>query len=150
MSLWQQALIILYGCIHLACFVKGYFEITRKKNAFGTTAYLEWLGIFVWGDIFILGPFWILICLLTLLLNDWYLFLLFLSLFWTVRSFGEVIYWFNEQFAAKNRNLPSQLKMYKVFQNDAVWFVYQLFWQCVLIVSVIASLYLAKLWLETL
>jgi len=148
MQSWQQGIIILSGFISFAVFLKGYYEIVRKKNAFGLANYLSFLGIFVWGDSIILGPFWTLVCMITLLLNDWYLFLLSISLFWSVRSWGEVTYWLNEQFADKHRNPPQTLKFSKLFQSDAIWFVYQLFWQVILVVSLITSLYLANVWLQ--
>ena len=32
----------------------------RKKSFFSNTPYLWWLGIYVWGDALVLGPFWML------------------------------------------------------------------------------------------
>jgi hypothetical protein len=147
MALWQQIIIVSFGLLNIGFFIKGYYEITKKKNAFGLTNYLLFLGVFVWGDIFVLGPFWMLVSLVTLLLQDWYLFLLIISVFWVVRSFGEVMYWLNEQFSGKNRNLPHTLRFHKIFQSEAVWFIYQLIWQCMLVMSITATLFLAKAWL---
>jgi hypothetical protein len=149
MTLLQQVIIFSYGLLSLLFFLKGYYEVTKKKNVFGLTNHLVFLGAFVWGDIIVLGPFWILISTVTILLNDWYLFLLILSVFWVVRSLGETIYWLNEQFATKNRNPANTLRFYKIFKNDSVWFVYQLINQCILVVSIIFSIYFAKLWLSS-
>ena len=149
MHLWQQITILLYTLVNLILLVKGYAEI-RRKNAFGLTKFAGIFGIFVWGDTLVISLFWILISILALVVNNWYLFLLILSLFWVVRSLGEIIYWLNEQFAKDHCNPPHTLFFYKLFQNDAVWFIYQIFWQCILVLSLLASILTSKLFLETL
>src|SRR5581483_12281010 len=106
-------------------------------------------GVFVWGDTLVVGPFWVILVCFALLFQNWYFFLLVISLFWVIRSFGEVLYWLLEQFAGKNRNPPHTLRFHKLFPGDAVWFIYQLFWQCVFVFSTLASLFFAKLWLHS-
>jgi hypothetical protein len=147
MNIWQQILLYSYLLSSLVFFIKSLHETKNKKRVYGSTPYLFFLGAFVWGDMLVLGPFWITAAFFSLILKDWYLFLLIISLFWSVRSLGEIIYWLNEQFAGKNRNPPHTLKFHKLINNDAIWFVYQLFWQCVLVISIISSIYIAKLWL---
>jgi hypothetical protein len=147
MESWQQTIVILLAFINIIFFFKAYYEITRNKNAFGLTHHLFFLGSYVWGDMIVLGPFWILASGISLILSDWYLFLLIISVFWVARSLGETIYWIAEQFSAKNRNAPQTLRFYKLFKSDAVWFVYQLINQCILVASIIFSIYFAKLWL---
>lgn len=149
MTLLQQAIVLLYGLINLAGFIKGFHEVKEKKNVYGLARHYGFLGIFVWGDVVLLGPFWLIICVLVLFVQDWFLFLVFLSLFWAVRSAGEAIYWISEQFTDKHRNPPHTLKYYKLFNNDAIWFEYQIFWQCILVISLIASIYFSSLWLQT-
>ena len=147
MNIWQQVLVYFYLLSSFAFFIKSLHETKNKKRAYGLTPYLFFLGAFVWGDVLVLGPFWIASTIFVLLLNDWYLFLLIISIFWAIRSLGETIYWLNEQFAGKNRNPPHTLNFHKLIEGDAIWFVYQLFWQCVFVFSVIASIYIANLWL---
>jgi len=148
MSMWQQIVVTLYAIVSLISFTQAFFEIKIKKNPFGITKHLTLLGIFVWGDAIVLGPFWFGVSTLILFLQDWNLFLLIVSLFWVVRSLGEVIYWIAEQFADKHRNPPATLLFYPLLKTDAIWFMYQLFWQCVLVISLIASLYFARAWLQ--
>lgn len=149
MALWEQISVVLYGILNILVLIKGIHEVKDKRNVYGLAGQNSFLGIFVWGDAIVFGPFWILTSALVLFLQDWYLFLLVFSIFWSVRSFGEVIYWLNEQFAGKNRNPPHTLKFYKFFNNDSIWFIYQIYWQCILVVSLIASIYLSALWLNT-
>ncbi len=133
----------------MAIYIKGLYEITKKRNPFGLTKYLVFVGSFVWGDVFVVAPFWVIVSIVSLLLNSWYLFLLFVSLFWVIRSLGEMIYWLNEQFAGKFRNPPHTLNFYRIFKNDSIWFIYQVIWECVFVFSLVLSLYFSKMWLES-
>lgn len=145
----QFWIILVYGLISLSVMVKGFVEVYKKDNAFGGGSVLLFLlGIFVWGDAVILGLFWILTVISCLLLKDWTLFLLVISLFWMVRSFGEIVYWISQQFSPIMRNPPENLMGYGWFKNDSIWFVYQVFWQCLLVVSIVASIYLSNQWVK--
>lgn len=150
MTSWQQVLILLFALGALISFFKGYYESKHKKNAYGLIG--SWLmpwGIIAWGDAVVFGPFWFIVSVVTLVLNDWYLFLLVASVFWVVRSVGETIYWFNQQFSSKSLewNQPEKLPWHWLFHNDSVWFVHQIIWQCATVVAIIFSIYFASLWL---
>ncbi|OGM09470.1 hypothetical protein A2159_00875 [Candidatus Woesebacteria bacterium RBG_13_34_9] len=149
MLFWQKITVIIWGIISLVLFIKGLHESKNKRNVYGLTPYLLPWGIFVWGDAVIFGFFWFLISISCLILNNWILFLLIISVFWVVRSYGETIYWFNQQFSKINRNPPKILLFYKYFHNDSVWFIYQIIWQCVTAVSIITAIYLSHLWLKS-
>jgi hypothetical protein len=149
MQSWQQLIILVYALLNLGVFLKGYDECKFRKNAYGLTPHLILLGVIAWGDAVIFGPFWIVASLTSYLLNDWYLFLLIISVFWMVRRLGETIYWFNQQFSTINRNPPKKLPFHYIFHNDSIWYVHQIFWQCVTVVSIIFTIYFAKLWLDT-
>ena len=143
---WQKIIVIIWGLFSLALSLKGFYESYDKKNVYGLTPYLSPWGIFVWGDAVIFGIFWTLVSVAVLILKDWILFLLIISVFWVVRSFGEAIYWLNQQFSTINRNPPEKLMFYKLFKNDSVWFIYQIFWQSITVVSLIFTIYFAKIW----
>ncbi len=114
------------------------------------TPWLFLMGAFVWADAVVLGIFWLIVLLVAVLfLNNWLLFWLIYSVFWLVRAFGEIIYWLNEQFASEHRNPPEKFWIYKIFPNESVWFVLQVYWQCVLVGAIITSIYLFSLWLPT-
>lgn len=145
MTTIQKIILFFFAISGLMAFLKGYFEVRQRKNCFGLAGVWSFLGIFVWGDAIVLGLFWAIIGFIFLLLGDWYLFLLTVSIFWAVRSSGEVVYWLNEQFALKHRNPPESLWLYKFFRNDSVWFIYQIYWQCVLVIAIVASVYLISI-----
>ncbi len=114
------------------------------KNAFQETRFLWWAGIFVVADAIVILPFWILVIVISLLMHSWTVFFLAVSLFWVVRSLGEVIYWMNEQFATHHRNDPKNLFGYSLVRCDAIWFLYQLFWQCVMVLALLSSIYFVR------
>lgn len=147
MSQLQFILIVLFLCINIFLFFKGLHHCQRK-NSFGLTRWLGWLGMFVWGDVVVLSVFWVIASVICLLLQDVLLFLLIVSVFWLVRSLGETMYWFLQQFALVKRDPPESLKGFGLVKNEAIWFMYQVMWQCITVVSIIATLYLGQLWLH--
>lgn len=142
-------ILCLLALVSLALCSKGFYE-SRKNNPYGLTKFFYWMGIFVWADAVVFGAFWFLVSLSILfIIKSWLLFLLIVSVFYFVRSLGETIYWFNQQFSTINRNPPHTLRGYKLFKNDSIWFVYQIWWQCVTVISVITTIYFTVLWIRT-
>jgi len=145
----QAIILVCFALFSLVGFISGIKQTTFKKRAYRQTFIFNLVGAFVWADTVIFGPFWALVSLFCLLTKDWLLFLLIISVFWAVRSLGEIVYWLNQQFSGFNRNPPENFRLYPLFKNDSIWFIYQIFWQCVLVITIITSLYLAHLWLKT-
>ncbi len=150
MNFWQQTIVLGYAVSSFLIFLKGFYESKYKKNAYGLTRPLLFFGVFVWGDAVVFGLFWTLSSFIAWMFKDWYLFLLIVSVFWVIRSLGETIYWFNQQFSTINRNPIKNLPWNSIFHNDSVWFIHQIIWQCVTVVSTIFSIYLSWLWLQNL
>ena len=146
MNFLQAVLLLFIGIGLLGVLIKGLDESRRKKNAYRETPFLFLAGIFVWGDAVIFGPFWIIAAFWCYWMKDWVLFVLVVAVFWVVRSLGETIYWLNQQFSTIERNPPRNLRGYELYRGDAIWFGYQTFWQSVMVVSIIATIYLASLW----
>lgn len=128
---------------------KGWYACRHHKQAYKLSPEYFLLGAFVMGDAFVLGIFWTGVAGLILLLQDWLLFWLIWSVFWVVRSAGETIYWFNQQFSTINRNPPHNLPWTSVFHDDSVWFIYQVICQCVMVAAILMSIYFATLWIRT-
>lgn len=149
MTLLQTWLLCITGAVGLVAAIIGIYRSSLQNKVFAETPWLLWLGIFVWGDAIIIGGFWFLVAVITGWLQDWLLFLLCVSIFWLVRSFGETIYWLLEQFSSLTRNPPKNLWGYQWIKSEALWFLYQVFWQCVTVATSISSLYLAFLWLRS-
>ena len=116
-----------------------------KKNPYGLTKPYNLIGSFVWVDAVVFGLFWTIVSLISAVLSNWLLFLITVSVFWLIRSIGEAIYWFNQQFSTRDRNPYHTLWASKIFPGDSVWVAMQIFWQCVTVVTSISSLYLVRL-----
>ncbi|HSX08747.1 MAG TPA: hypothetical protein VLF93_01180 [Candidatus Saccharimonadales bacterium] len=150
MNVWETIFLSFFALFSFSIFIKGLVE-SYKKNAKGVTILLYWIGIFVWADAVVFGLFWFLASLFVLFIfRSWLLFLLIFSVFYLVRSIGETIYWFNQQFSHLERNPPHTLIGYRLFKDDSLWFVYQMWWQCIIVISVITTIYLTTLWIKTL
>lgn len=144
MNWWQQLILGGWGAGTVAALYEGYRQTVLRKNVFGLARKYAFLGIFVWGDAIVVGIFWLLSVGFVYSVQDWPLFLLIVSLFWVVRSQGEVIYWINQQFSPIRRNPPKSLLGHQLFPGDSIWFVYQVIWQCVTVISLLATVYLIR------
>lgn len=128
------------------------FGIKNRKNPFGLTPFYGPIGAFVWVDAIVFGLFFSLVSLVCLYLQDFVLFLLVISLFWTIRLIGEQVYWFLEQFALKHRNPPRTLWPVRyfsfLFKGEETWIVMQIVLQCMSVVSIILTVYLFSIWIK--
>lgn len=145
----SQVFFLVFALFNALSFAQAFYQTKNKKNPFGLTPHLNWQGSFVWADAVVFSIFWFLSALIGLF-HGTTVFLLILSLFWTIRSLGETIYWFNQQFSTIERNPPESLAFHDIFHNDSIWFVYQIFWQCVNVFTILATIYFAHAWIQTL
>lgn len=146
MTLWQHIIAFGFALAGLSCAAVGFYQSKYRRNPFGLTRWLFFLGIFVWGDAVVLGLFWALAGVVSWVLQDWNLFLLTVSLFWLVRSMGETSYWLNQQFSSLNRNPVKNLPWHSVFHDESIWFIHQIVWQCVTVVAAIFTIYFSRQW----
>jgi hypothetical protein len=146
MQTWQIILII-FTLFNFLLFLKAY-QKCKNKNSYQLTKSLFWLGMFVWGDALIFSLFWMTASIASIVIGNLYLFCLIVSLFWVVRSLGETIYWFNQQFSTVRREPPEKVEFYSFVKNDSVWFIQQIKDQCITVVSLVASIYFAHMWLK--
>lgn len=148
MNPFQLIFLLLWFGYAMGGFLLGLRQTYYKKNPYGLSFWLNPLGAFVWGDAVIFGIFNMLIVFVAIILKDFILFLLLTSVFWVVRSIGEQMYWFHEQFATNHRNLEHTLRLSKFFPRNSVWIAMQIYWQCVSVVAIVSSVYLFFRWLK--
>jgi len=141
----QAIFLVIFAFCSFIVFSKGIKEAIKKNSPYKETPFLFFMGIFVWGDALIFAPFWLILSLAALLLENGRFFLIGASVFWLVRSLGETIYWLNQQFSPLKRNPPEKMRGYKIIKNDSIWFIYQIFWQTISIAAIIALIYLVHL-----
>lgn len=145
-----QVVLILFAIVNAATFLYALHKVKNKKEAYGRVPQLLVItGSFVWADHVIFGAFWTLATIAAIALNDQILFALIYSVFWLVRSVGESMYWFLQQFSHMNRNPPENFRIHKVFHNSSVWFVHQIYWQVVTVTTILTSLLLASIWIKS-
>lgn len=144
-----QILFVFLAIISFVSFILALHKVKNKKGAY-TRVPQPFLvfGSFVWADHVVFGLFWAIASFICLLLNDYLLFALIISVFWLVRSFGESLYWFLQQFSQINRNPPESFKIHKIFHDNSVWFVHQIYWQMITVVTIITTLALSALWVK--
>jgi hypothetical protein len=125
------------GCIFLSsCFLTYLsFKHSKAGSFFGDTAYWFWLGVYVWGDGLVLGPFWAFSSLV------WYLLpvktvLVWILLFFILRSFYEVMFWLMHQFARKEYR-PPVLRNVPWLNAESAGILYQVFHTCVVVVCLV-------------
>lgn len=139
---------IILVCFFLYSFTAFFLGLKNRKNPFGLTPQFNLISAFVWVDTIVFGAFFTLVSLICLTIQDYILFWLIFAVFWTIRSIGEQMYWFHEQFTLKHRNPPSTLWPSKFFKGEEVWIIMQIVLQCISVVSIIGSVYLFSIWLE--
>jgi hypothetical protein len=150
MLTWQSGILIGLIILNVVLFVVAFRQCFLKNNSYGLTNWLIPIGIFVWGDALIYSPFWIGAAMTCLLLKDWLLFCLTVSVYWAVRGLGETIFWLNHQFSTKHIYPAKDLPFYFLVKNDSIWFIYQITAQCVTVVGIILSIYFGSAWVRSL
>jgi len=143
MENWQLVLLSLYAVIAVIYGIIGLWMSSRSK-AHKKFLPLNIIGAFVWGDAAILGWFWLAVVIASLISDSWFLFELIFLCFWLIRALGEVLYWFNQQFSQKELEPPEQIWFYPLFRNNSVWFIFQLWWQCITAVVIVLLILLLK------
>ncbi len=143
MSDLERLVVIVYGTISTVAFIKGFYEVKFNANRHGLAPF-GLLGIFVWTDAVVIGLFWIFASIFTLAVDSINIALLILSLYWVVRSGGEVLYWMLQQFADKKLDKPEDVPWHNLFPGQSVYIAQQIWWQMVLVVSLLATVVLLK------
>ncbi len=136
----------LYALLSLVLFLISFSRI--KNAAFRENPWLNVIGAFVWVDVPVFSLLVTTIVVFYFLTNQSVYFLATaFCVFWSVRSYGEIIYWMHEQFAHPKRNNLETHPLYKFFQPDSLLVVFQTFWQAIFVLSILASLLYASKWL---
>lgn len=151
MNTYEQLIIAVYGLGAFLLWIKSVYEIKQKNNPYGVAQYGLPYGGFVFADYLVFGAFWTIASFTLFLIGDFLLFLLTLSVFWLIRSIGEALYWFLQQFSSlSHKNPPERFFIHKyVKPADAIWFINQIYWQCLSVIFTVTTIYLAHLWLSS-
>jgi hypothetical protein len=97
---------------------------SKTDQFYSDTFWLIPLGVFVWGDGLILGPFWLISGLLFLKMSTLWI-LRYLLVFVAIRSSYEVVYWLNQQ-AANSKYQPPLFRNVSWLSAQQTAILYQL------------------------
>jgi len=144
-----RTILIIIALIHLVIYFKALNKVKKQKKFYGNVHPLlvHSFGIFVWGDALVLAPFFIITSLGLIIINNTYLTIGVYASYMFLRQFGEVIYWFLQQFSQKKEYRPPD-KGWEYLKTDELHIIYQLlnFYKSVLwlVVLIIAFIFLSK------
>lgn len=118
-----QIVLLTNIVLQLALFYLAVKKLSVEKYYRKTTTLLFPFGAYVWDDMLPISIFWLVSSIILLYLNDLKLTLVLVLLFFILRWFYEVFYWFFQQFHTDNtrpndfgfKNLPNQ-NIYIIYQ----------------------------------
>jgi hypothetical protein len=95
----MQYLLATLGLFYISLF---FLALSRTRNSEANFTFIYrsafWLGAFVWEDLMIFSVYHTLAVFTALVLHDLRVGFLMFGIFWAVRSTGEMIYFFLQQF----------------------------------------------------
>jgi hypothetical protein len=104
---------------------------SKQGSFYQDTFMWGWLGIYVWGDGLVLGPFWLLMAIWITIVPTKIAILTVLA-FYAIRSAYEVIYWLVHQTTARDYK-PPFLRQFEWLDANAAAIVYQVGHSCLLV-----------------
>lgn len=147
--------IALYTTLHLILFLASYFKI--KNNNLGTLDFIYKFsfpfGAFVWEDLLIFSLFNLGIIIAILAFKDLRIGLVLFIVFWIVRSTGETIYFFLQQFIQPKHHphfISAQFgilrKLLGKLSDQQCFIISQVSFQAVSVIFISALILLLKFW----
>ena len=111
------------------------------------------IGAFVWEDLLIFSAFGLAASIATIFLNQWKFGLLFYLVFWVVRSAGETLYFFLQQFLVPKHH-PHYLndhfgllrRLFGKISYQQCLILMQVFFQIIMMTSVVCLITLLFSW----
>jgi hypothetical protein len=117
-------------------------------NFAGFEPLLYWFGLpygaYIWGDLLVFSILWTFISLALLKLKNSRLFWIALFSFWLVRSSGEALYWFIQQFHPQEIPWPqyfTRVWILKSITQKEYWVLNQIGHQSVVVASLFGLIY---------
>ncbi len=150
-----RLILLLLALIFFSLFVFSFFQVRSHPGEEVIFIY-QWafpLGSFVWEDLLVFSLFYFFAAIITLWRQDLRIALLFFFVFWIVRSSGETLYWFLQQF---NQPIEYPHNQYGDFQAlrlifgdisyQRTFILLQIFWQSVCVTTTMALILLMINW----
>ncbi len=147
---------IIYGlaCIFLALFALSWSKV--KGSAEKVSFIYSWAfftGSFIWEDLFMFSFFNVIFLALSFAINDYRFLVLQILLFWIIRSFGEMLYFFLQQFIQPTfppHNIHAHFKAIRSVLGDLsdqkYFILAQVFYQCLMVIFSSALIFFLLHW----
>lgn len=149
-----RVVVFALSCVCLALFALAYRHVRHSEETYGFIhAWGGFIGAFVWEDLMIFSLFFMAAALLTDIFQNIRIGLLLISAFWMVRSAGEALYFFLQQFHRPDHP-PHDIAMHfaplrRLFGRISVqkcYIIMQIFWQTVLVAAITSFALLLLRW----
>jgi len=146
--------IFIFSLMCMGLFVLAYRRVRHSEEGYGFIhTWGGFMGAFVWEDLMIFSLFFMVAALLTDIFQNIRLGLLLLAAFWMVRSAGEALYFFLQQFHRPDR-LPHNIAEHfaplrRLFGRISVqkcYIIMQIFGQTVLVAAITSFALLLLRW----
>lgn len=136
----------------------AFLAFCNVRNSGEEVTFIPWaypLGAFVWEDLLIFSLYNIVASLVILIIKDFRFIIVFPLAFWLIRSLGETLYWFLQQF-----NQPASYPHSEYDWNKGGWvrsifgdlsdqkyfIIYQITWQVASVMCLVGLTYIFKNW----
>jgi hypothetical protein len=152
--MWLRVLFLLVALLCLALFFLAYRHVRHSNETYGFIHF--WgiaVGAFVWEDLMIFSLFFMIASSLVAVLRNLRLGLLLLVSFWMVRSAGETLYFFLQQFHRPEHpphNIAEHFAplhwLFGRISAQKCFIIMQIFWQTILVVAIASFALLLLRW----
>lgn len=147
-----ETFIIIWGILNVVLAVASINKI--KKNTKECDFIWWWAlptGAFVWEDMLVFGLLHFIIVLSSVLLNNPQVWVIGFLVFWIVRSLGETLYFFLQQFIEPKHHpheIHHHFKVLRRFLGDIsdqkAFILIQIFMQSITVLSVLALIFVLR------
>ncbi len=145
---------LFFTILFVFLLIISFLKIRNSKKSFQFIYSWAWpLGAFVWEDLFIFSLLGLIITSIVSLTNDARIGYLFFLVFWIVRSGGESLYFFLQQFFEPKQyphDIKDQLKILRyIFGNISEqkgYILLQVFHQSVVVIAIVLTILLLLNW----
>lgn len=138
----------------LSFLILSFYKIKDSRHTVEFIYHWGWIiGAFVWEDLFIFSLLGFCVTSIVLLTNDIRIGYLSFTVFWIVRSAGETLYFFLEQFT-QDKMYPHVLthhftalrNIFGDISDQKCYIIMQISFQTILVFSIVSTIYILINW----
>lgn len=147
-------ILFFFGLLFILLFALSWKQVHSSGDSYGFIyRWAFWLGSFVWEDVLVFSAYHSLIVLFTYLSHDLRVGLLMIAVFWAVRSAGEALYFFLQQFHQPKHaphHISDHLNQIRRFlgpiADQKAYIIMQIIHQSLTMLAITGAILLALYW----